>query len=44
MASLNEQRGSVKFCFLLSKNAAETVLMLKTANRDDAMGENSIAQ
>ena len=28
---------AVKFCFLLGKNAAETVVMLKTAYKDSAM-------
>ena len=35
MPSLSEQRAAVKFCSLLGKNAAETVLMLKTAYKDD---------
>lgn len=42
MASLSEQRAAVKFCFLLGKNAAETVLMLKTAYQDDAMGKTQV--
>lgn len=42
MASLSEQRAAVKFCFLLGKNAAETVLMLKTAYKDDAMGKTQV--
>ncbi|KAJ8944261.1 hypothetical protein NQ318_013673 [Aromia moschata] len=37
-----EQRAAVKFCFLLGKNAAETVLMLKTAYKDDAMGKTQV--
>ncbi|KAJ8942829.1 hypothetical protein NQ318_022844 [Aromia moschata] len=36
---LHEQRAAVKFCFLVGKNAAETVLMLKTAYNYDAMGK-----
>lgn len=42
MASLSEQRAAVKFCFLLGKNGAETVLMLKTAYQDDAMGKTQV--
>lgn len=42
MANLSEQRAAVKFCFLLGKNAAETVLMLKTAYKDDAMGKTQV--
>ncbi|KAJ8948323.1 hypothetical protein NQ318_019307 [Aromia moschata] len=42
MASLSEQRAAVKFCFLLGKNAAETVLMLETAHKDDAMGKTQV--
>lgn len=42
MTSLSEQRAAVKFCFLLGKNAAETVLMLKTAYKDDAMGKTQV--
>ncbi|KAJ8961662.1 hypothetical protein NQ318_021260 [Aromia moschata] len=41
-ASRGEQRAAVKFCFLLGKNAAETVLMLKTAYKDDAMGKTQV--
>ncbi|KAJ8956874.1 hypothetical protein NQ318_014290 [Aromia moschata] len=33
---------AVKFCFRLGKNAAETVLMLKTAYKDDAMGKTQV--
>lgn len=42
MTSLSEQRAAVKFCFLLGKNAAETVLMLKTAYKDDAKGKTQV--
>ncbi|KAJ8956956.1 hypothetical protein NQ318_014376 [Aromia moschata] len=42
MAGLSEQRAAVKFCFLLRKNAAETVLMLKTAYKDDAIGKTQV--
>lgn len=39
MMDSREQRAVVQSCFLLGKNAAETVVMLKTAYRDDALGE-----
>ena len=39
IGDLKEQRASVKFCFLLGKMAAETVVMLKTAYKEDAVGE-----
>lgn len=42
MAPLSEQCLADKICFLLSKNAAETVLMLKTANKDDALGKTQV--
>lgn len=42
MSSLSEQRAAVKFCFLFGKNAADTVLMLKTAYKDDAMGKTQV--
>jgi hypothetical protein len=42
MQSLSEQRAAVKFCFLLAKNAAETVVLLKTAYKDDAMGKTQV--
>lgn len=41
MADLSEQRAAVKFCFLLGKNAAETVDMLNTAYKDDYYRKNS---
>jgi len=37
MADLKE-RVCVKFCFLLGKTVAETVMMLKEAFKDEAMG------
>lgn len=37
MEKFYEQRAAVKFCFLLGKKASETVQMLKTAYKDDAM-------
>lgn len=42
MAPLSEQCLAGKICFLLSKNAAETILMLKTANKDDALGKTQV--
>lgn len=39
MASLSEQCPVEKFCFLLGENAAETVLMLNTANQNEDMGK-----
>jgi hypothetical protein len=37
MAKFYEQRAAVKFCFLLGKKASETVQILKTAYKNDAM-------
>ncbi|XP_076056689.1 uncharacterized protein LOC143034474 isoform X1 [Oratosquilla oratoria] len=37
-----EQRNAVKFCFLLGKTAAETVIMLRTAYKDGAMSKTQI--
>lgn len=34
-----EQGAAEKFCFLLGKNAVETVLMLQTAYKGDNMGK-----
>ncbi|KAJ8950613.1 hypothetical protein NQ318_010812 [Aromia moschata] len=42
MSSLSEQRAAVKCCVLLGKDAAETVIMLKTAYKDDAMGKTQV--
>lgn len=42
MASLSEQRAAVKFCFLLGKTAAETVVMMKTAYKEDALGKTQV--
>ena len=42
MSDSREQRASVKFCFLLGKNAAETVLMLKSAYKEEAMGKTQV--
>ncbi|GBO37720.1 hypothetical protein AVEN_16870-1 [Araneus ventricosus] len=42
MADFNEQCTVVKFCFLLWKNATETVVMLKTAYKDDPLGKTEV--
>lgn len=42
MTPLSEQCLADKICFLLSKNAEETVLMLKTANKNDALGKTQV--
>ena len=42
MQSLIEQCAAVKFCFLLGKNAAETVVLLKAAYKDGAMGRTKV--
>ncbi|VVC29679.1 Protein-tyrosine phosphatase-like,Dual specificity/tyrosine protein phosphatase, N- [Cinara cedri] len=38
----HEQRVAVKFCFLLGKDTAETVNLLKTAYKDDAFGKTQV--
>jgi len=42
MTSLSEERPVVKFCFLLDKNATETVVILNTPYKDDAMGKTQV--
>ncbi|PNF41490.1 hypothetical protein B7P43_G13226 [Cryptotermes secundus] len=42
MAGFREQRAAVKFCFLLGKSGTETLEMLKTAYKDDAMGKTQV--
>ena len=37
MADFREERAAVKFCFLLGKTGTETLEMLKTAYKNDAM-------
>ncbi|KOC60091.1 Putative uncharacterized protein FLJ37770, partial [Habropoda laboriosa] len=37
-----EQRAVVKFCFFLGKSGTETLEMLKTAYKDDAMGKTQV--
>ena len=44
MADLSEQRAAVKFCFLLGKNAAVSVVMMKTAYNDSVMGKTQVYQ
>lgn len=42
MADVSEQRAAVKFCFLLGKSAAEAVLMIKTAYKEDALSKTQV--
>lgn len=42
MADLREQRAAVKFCFLLGKTGTETLEMLKTAYKGDALGKTQV--
>ena len=42
MANNKEQRGCVKFCFLLRKSAAETVLMLPEAFEEEALSRTQV--
>ena len=42
MQSLSEQSAAVKYYFLQGKNAAETVVMLKTAYKDGAMRKTQV--
>lgn len=42
MSDFREQRAAVKFCFLLGKSGTETLEMLKTAYKDDAMGKTQV--
>ncbi|PNF14506.1 hypothetical protein B7P43_G15647 [Cryptotermes secundus] len=39
MADFREQRAALKICLLLWKSGTETLEMLKTAYKDDAMGK-----
>ena len=43
MVDNKEQRMCVKFCFLLGKSAAETVLMLQEVFKEDALSMTRIA-
>jgi len=42
MADNEEQRVCVKFCFLLRKSAAETVLMQQAAFKDEALSKTQV--
>jgi hypothetical protein len=42
MGDHKEQRVCVKFCFLLEKTAAETIVMLRQAFKDDAFGKSQV--
>lgn len=42
MADCREQRAAVKFCFLLGKSTAETIIMLKTAYGDAALSKSRV--
>jgi len=42
MADNKEQRVSVKFCFLLGKSAAEIVLMLQEAFKEEALSKTEV--
>lgn len=42
MADCREQRAAVKFCFLLEKTPAETLVMLKTAYGDTALSKTRV--
>ena len=42
MADNKQQRVCVKFCFLLGKSAAETVLMLQEAFKEEALSMSQV--
>ena len=42
MADNKEQRVCVEFCFLLGKSAAETVLMLQEAFKEEALSRTQV--
>ena len=42
MADNKEQRMCVKFCFLLGKSAAETVLMLRVVFKEEALSKTQV--
>jgi histone-lysine N-methyltransferase SETMAR len=42
MGDHTEQRACVKLCFLLEKTAAETIVMLQQAFKDDAFGKSQV--
>jgi len=42
MADNKEQRVCVKFCFLLEKSAAETVLILQETFKEEALSKTQV--
>jgi len=42
MADNKEQRVCIKFCFLFGKSAAETVLMLQEAFKEEALSRTQV--
>ena len=42
MADNKEQRVCMKFCFLLGKSAAETILMLQEAFKEEALSKTEV--
>lgn len=42
MAALSEQLVAIKIIFLLRKNQAETVVMLKTASKDNVLDKTHV--
>jgi hypothetical protein len=42
MGDHKEQRACLKFCFLLEKTAAEIIVMLQQAFKDDAFGKAQV--
>jgi hypothetical protein len=42
MGDHKEQRVCVKFCFILEKTTAETIVMLQQAFKDDAFGKSQV--
>lgn len=42
MADSHEQRAAVKFCFLLGKNAVETVVMMQTVYKEHALNKTQV--
>jgi hypothetical protein len=42
MGDHNEQSVCMKFCFLMEKTAAETIVMLQQAFKDDAFGKSQV--
>ena len=44
MADNKEQRACVKFCFLLGKSVAETVLMLQEAFKEETLSRTQVCK